>query len=223
MVRLGYDAIEWPINEIIGTDNVDEVKYAVDFAVAFCEWCRDRSDGKVRPAVLTPGGGNPDHGAETKLLVPAALAAIKYGGLLVPHTYNPVTPTDYLAEEWMKSAQVQYDYHLRPAISWLSTLKANGVDIDKVRFVFGEAGPCGAYNVNGKPGGYLDAGAGWRRSDALAGNLERMIGLCAWYEDLCQAYPQVEGWQLFTQGRIEWEYFQANEDFWPIFFDVLGL
>ena len=123
----------------------------------------------------------------------------------------------------MKSLQVQYDYHLRPVLSWLPTFAAAGIDVSKIRFLFGECGACGAsVNIQKLPGGYLDAGAGWKRPDALNGDLARYIALLAWYEDLCQDYPQVEGWCIFTQfrGSEEWKEFQFHGE-WAQFVDAL--
>jgi hypothetical protein len=221
-VELGYDIIETPINEIIGTHNPDVVQKVVNFEMAYCEWCRARSRGEVAPGVANPGGGNPDHGWETSLLVPLAHAVIANVGVMMPHTYFPVRPEPNVSEEWMKSLQVQYDYHLRPVLSWLETFADHGVDVDKLRFVFGEGSGCGA-NVNpeGLPGGYKDMGAGWRRFDALNGDLQRNLGLLVEYEKLCQQYKQIIAWCIFTSGRVKWKHFQFNEGEWPLFADRL--
>ena len=220
-VELGYDAVETPVNEVIGTHNPDIVMQNVSFDSAYCYWCRDRSGDQVAPAILTPGGGNPDHGYETSLLVPAAKAVLETNGILVPHTYFPVWPEPGVSEEWMNSGQVQYDYHLRPVLSWLPTFADAGIDVSKLRLVFGECGAVGAHkNAVGLPGGYKDAGAGWRRYDALNGDLARYVDLLASYEALCQLYPQIEGWVIFTQGHVGWEHFQFNEEFSQLF-DVL--
>lgn len=221
MKQLGLDAIEWPINEVIGTHNTDIVRLAVDFAVSYCQWCRDRAPD-VAPGIITPGGGNPDHGDETALLVPAAFAAVRYGGILCPHTYYPVIPDRAVAMRWMMSEQVQRDYHLRPVKSWLPVFEAAGVDIAKIRLFFGETGPCGA-NVNheGEPGGYKDAGAGWRREDSLNGDLNLKLDLMVAYEELLQPYPQVIAAQEFTSGFVQWKHFQVNAE-WLQFVGRLG-
>jgi hypothetical protein len=220
-VELGYDAVETPVNEVIGTHNPDIVMQNVSFDAAYCYWCRVKSGDRVAPAILTPGGGNPDHGYETSLLIPAARAAIETDGILVPHTYFPVHPAPNVSEEWMGSAQVQYDYHLRPVLSWLPTFADAGIDVSKLRFVFGETGACGArFSAVALPGGYIDAGAGWRRYDALNGDLPRNINLLEVYEDLCQLYPQIEGWQIFTQGHVKWGNWQFNKE-WVPFLDRL--
>lgn len=223
-VELGYDAVETPINEVIGTHNPEVVKRNVAFDSAYCYWCRDRSGDRVAPAIITPGGGNPDHGYETSLLILAAEATIATDGILVPHTYFPVRPELGISEEWMHSAQVQYDYHLRPILSWLPTFDDAGIDVSKLRFVFGECGAVGA-NINavGLPGGYKDAGAGWRRHDALSGDLPRCVNLLVDYEALCHRYPQIEGWVIFTQGYVGWEHFQFNEEFSQLFDVLLGV
>jgi len=217
--ELGFDIIETPINEVIGTHNPDVVKRVVAFEVAYCHWCRERSGGKVAPGTTNPGGGNPDHGAETALLADAARAVLDTDGYLMPHTYFPARP-DGNTEIWMDSAQVQYDYHLRPILSWLKTFAELGVDTSRLRFIFGEAGACGAYiNVWGLPGGYTSAGAGWRGADCLAGNLARYVALLARYEELCQLYPQIVGWQIFTQGFVApWDMWQFNAE-WHKFLD----
>jgi hypothetical protein len=216
-VELGYDAVETPVNEVIGTHNPDIVMQNVSFDSAYCYWCRDRSGDKVAPAILTPGPGNPDHGYETSLLIPAARAAIETDGILVPHTaYFTVRSEPNISEEWMKSAQVQYDYHLRSILSWLPTFDDAGIDVSILRLMFGEGGACGVHkNPAGLPGGYIDAGAGWRRYDALNGDLPRYINLLESYEALCQQYTQIEGWLIFTQGHVKWDHFQFNKEWMP--------
>ena len=72
----------------------------------------------------------------------------------------------------------------------------------------------------GLPGGYKDAGAGWRRKDALDGDLDRYIKLLCWYEELCQQWPQIEAWCVYTQGFVGWEHFQFNGE-WNPFVDAL--
>lgn len=221
-VELGFDAVETPVNEVIGTHNPDIVQQNVSFDSAYCYWCRDRSGDRVAPAIITPGGGNPDHGYETSLLVPAVRAAIETDGILVPHTaYFTVRPEPNISEEWMHSAQVQYDYHLRSILSWLPTFDDAGIDVSKLRLVFGEGGGVGTYkNVAGLPGGYIDAGAGWRRYDALNGDVVRYVNLLESYEALCQLYPQIEGWVIFTQGYVGWAHFQFNNE-WTLLLDRL--
>jgi hypothetical protein len=170
---------------------------------------------------LNPGGGNPDHGIEETWLLPAVRAAIDTDALLMPHTYFPVTPAATVSEAWMKSAQVQYDYHLRPVLSWLKTFKAAGIDTSKLRFLFGECGACGAsVNEAGLPGGYLHQDAGWRSNESLDEDLPRYLKLLAWYEGLCQEWPQIEGWTIFTSGRVGWQYFQFNAE-WGELVDAL--
>lgn len=219
--ELGYDVIETPINESIGTNDIDVVKATVKFDVAYARWCRERSGGRVAPGIINPGPGNPDHGYETSLLVPAALAAIEHGGYLMPHTYFPVHPEPGISERWMESPQVQLDYHLRPVLSWLETFEDHGIDTSKVKFVFGEGSPCGAHiNDVGLPGGFKDAGCGWRRWDALGGNLDRCLNLNVAYEVLCQKYDNVVAWTIFTSGRANWTHFQWEAE-WELLLDRL--
>jgi hypothetical protein len=79
--------------------------------------------------------------------------------------------------------------------------------------VFGEGGAVGAnMNAVGLPGGYKDAGAGWRRRDALNSDVVRYVNLLESYEALCQLYHQIEGWTIFTQGHVGWTYFQFNSE-----------
>ena len=148
-------------------------------------------------------------------------AAIETDGILVPHLYFPVRPEPGISEEWMLSGQVQYDYHLRPILSWFPTFADAGIDVSKLRLVSGEDGAVGAHkNAVGLPGGYKDAGAGWRRYDALNGDFPRYVNLLEWYEEDCQEYEQIEGWVIFTQGHVDWDHFQFNNK-WALLLDRL--
>jgi hypothetical protein len=84
--------------------------------------------------------------------------------------------------------------------------------VSRLRFLFGESGACGAHINNVVlPGGYIDAGCGWRRHDGLASNLDRYLGLLRSYEALCRQYPQIAAWMIFTQGFVApWGDFQFN-------------
>ena len=187
------------------------------FDAAYAYWCYNKTHGAVRPGIINPGGGNPGHGAETRLLGPAAQAVIDTNGLMVPHTYFGATPAPGVTEAWMMDAQVQYDYHLRPVLSWLPTFEQMGIDTSRIRFLFGEMGAC-AVNIDaeGKPGGYKDAAGGWRRHDSLQGDLGRYINLLVMQENLYKQYPQIEGGTIFTSGFVKWIEWQFNEEFNPL-------
>lgn len=220
-VALGYDLVETPINEVIGTHDEAGTRKAVTFDVAYAEWCYRRSGGHVAPGIINPGGGNPDHGVEETWLIPAAQAAIEYGGYLMPHTYFPADPKPGVTERWIASGQAQYDFHLRPVLSWDVQFAKNGL---KPRYIFGEAGAVGAYDDGkGNPAGYRSAGSGWRAGDCLAGNLQRYIALLVEQEALLQQHENVEAACVFTSGFVQWEYFQFNRAEWMAFLDGLGL
>lgn len=208
------DAVE-SLNETFGTHDYGNVMNTVRFDVAFCEEVHRRSGGSVAPIILTAPPGNPDHGVEEEWLVPAVEAAIDFGGLLGPHTYWPGNPDRDTVVNWLETEG--YHFHLRPLLSWDVTFKRFGL---APRYFFGETGPVAvSVREDGRPGGFLNSGAGWRSPDCLGGNLDLLIELILMYEDMLAKWNKdngnrCEGYAFFTTHRGDWQYFHFNDTEW---------
>ncbi len=202
------DAIEG-LNETIGTHDIEGIKKAVAFEVALSDELARRDIG-VSACLLNTAVGNPDHGAEVELLLPAARAAVRNGGFLGYHPYFPAHPDH--AEAWLDAEGLHF--HLRALLSWDKVFVANGV---YPRYLFTESGACGATpRADGRPGP-MNANAGWRYSQTLNGDLNRYIALLLRWRDQVAAWNKGHGYRvrgaaIFTTAAryANWPEFEFN-------------
>ncbi len=199
------------LNEVID-GGPERVRRAVAFDVAFAQVLTDfaiTNGLRVRPAVLTAAVGNPDHGAETELLLPAARAAMETEGVLCYHAYWPVAGNKGGVDfEWQHMAG-------RALESWDPLFLSHGV---KVRYIMSEIGACqGFFTPDGKLSGV--GGDGWLKDTCLDGNWG------AFKAQLLHFDERLEEWNRTHEGRAiagtifttcsdssGWKTFQFRED-----------
>ncbi|UCC63393.1 MAG: hypothetical protein JSV36_22145 [Anaerolineae bacterium] len=200
------DCIEG-LNETIATHDPGGVQKSVDFAVALS----DEMVARGNPAavcMLNVAVGNPDHGPETEMLLPAAQAAVRNGHYLGYHPYWPATPN----QDWLESAWRHYAG--RALVSWDTTFTQAGL---RPRYLFTEAGPIGTVPTpEGKPGGLMPT-EGWRSPECLDGNWNRCLEQLLTFRRLLAEWNaenqnRAEGVMLFTSGiGVGWERFQYGK------------
>jgi hypothetical protein len=213
------------INETIGTgpDAAAERQATVEFDAAFAEIVAQESE--IAPVTLLAPPGNPDHGAETEELIPAVIATAANNGYLGPHTYFPCHPGTGISERWMQ--REGRHYHMRPMLSWYPTFKAAGVTKLPPLLPL-ETAAVGAYlRADGRPGGFITSGMGWRDAGCLRGDIVRYLQLLLTYVNQVEQWNKdndylVECLAIFTQGYVEWEKFQFNREFSQLFSLLLG-
>lgn len=163
------------LNETIATGDFDGIQRTVAFDVAFCEELEKAMGDAIRPSILTAAVGNPQHGDETRLLVPAARASVEYGGVLGYHSYWLTTADGYdsLKSDWKHFAG-------RALESWDPIFRAEGI---YPQYVFGE---CGAYAT---------AHAGWKHEACLGGDLGKYL------EQILYFRAKLNEWNAAHGGR----------------------
>lgn len=200
------DAIEEQ-NETIATNDPVGAIVAVERAVNFSEQLAIRQL-PVKACLLNVAVGNPGHD-EVEWLLPAAEAAVLNGHYLGYHPYFPAHPQ--YAAEWLVSEGKHH--HMRALLSWDPVFAAHGL---KPKYLFTECGAIGAYvREDGRPGGYVGAGSGWRSPECLNGDWTGYLSL------LLEWQKMVENWNkwhdnraaagmIFTVGAayVGWDYFK---------------
>lgn len=163
------------LNETIATGDFDGIQRTVAFDVAFCEELEKAMGDSVRPLILTAAVGNPQHGDETRLLVPAARACVEYGGALGYHSYwlTTIDGYDSLVTDWEHFAG-------RALESWDPIFRAEGI---YPQYIFGE---CGAYAT---------AHAGWKHEACLGGDLGKYL------EQILYFRAKLDEWNAAHGGR----------------------
>lgn len=204
------DAVENE-NEMIATHDIPGIESAVQRAVVFSDFVHSTYGNDLAACLLNPGVGNPDHGIETEMLLPAAEVAVQNNHYLGYHAYFPGHPTH--AERWME--EYRYDFHMRAMDSWDSTFSNHGL---RPKYLLTECGAVAAADNNGEPGG-MNFLAGWRDPLCLNGDWPRyLVLLMRWREMLnewnAQHENRVECATLFTQGDVYvgWEHFKLWRD-----------
>jgi len=195
------------LNETIATGATEDIRRVVEFESKFAYKLVSLPFAAV-PCVLNTAVGNPQHGAETEMLVPAAKAAVETGGFVGYHAYWPaIGDRSWLVNDWRHFAG-------RWAVSWDPVFRAHGI---RPHYLLTEGGPIGgeAYyddeEQKWKP--HLNAGAGWRSSLCLNGDWNRTVDQILRFDQLAyQSIPGQEGRYggitLFTVGGGDrWKYF----------------
>jgi len=172
--------------------------------------------------LLNVAVGNPQKGAETDLLLPAAEAAVRNGGWLSYHGYFPAHPQH--AERWI--TDYASDYHLRALDVWDAQFAAHGL---APRYLFTECGAVSAVpNADGSPGP-MNSGGGWRYNLCLRGDLARYIALLRQWRGMVATWNATHGnraemGSIFTTGAhfIGWDHFIFNGPELAALADALG-
>jgi len=182
------------LNEAIATGALEDIRRVAEFEAGVARLLAE-SQYNCRAVVLNVAVGNPQHGAETELLVPAVRAAVETDGYVGYHAYWPASKTQtWLESDWEHFAG-------RWAESWDPVFREHGL---RPRYVMTEGGAIGDSNV------FLNAEAGWRK---CIGDWGRTLDEILRYDQLCRgSLPGREGRYvgtcLFTTGGVKWEYFQ---------------
>lgn len=210
------------LNETFGVNQLEEIRKTVKFDIAFCQVVYEASGGTIAPVVLVAPPGNPEHGAEVEMLIPAAEASVQYGGYIGAHTYFPATPDRARVLKWIREEGIHY--HMRPQLSWDPVFRASGIFASYLGL---EGGGVAAYvREDGRPGGFITSGAGWRHEDALNGDLN-LYAECLSEINLIKMNwnathsNRTELEAIFSSGRAGWGDFQVNENEWPVIFNLL--
>jgi len=198
--------IKWvePLNEMIATDDLPGIERTVAFDVAWCEVLEEEGF-PARPGVLTAGVGNPQHGAQTEMLLPAIKAATDAGGVVVgPHAYWGAVPGYCtLDEEWDH-------YSGRGLESWDYSARTAGI---YPHYVFGEGGAVYVAPNGSMPSAY----AGWRDKATLGGDWETYLAQILQWRQKAGEWNERHadrclGLTIFTiSGYGEWKYFELGE------------
>ena len=152
------------INEEIPTHDDLKLQAVVRFEVAFCQEL-ERIGYPARPVTCTAGVGNPDHGPETALLVPAVRATIAAGGLLGPHTYTGINALSGRRTMWDGDWE---HYGGRPMESWDPTFAEHGL---APSYVFTEGGPIHIAET----GNWMNVHGGWQHPMCLNGDVDKLV------------------------------------------------
>ena len=199
------------LNETIATGDTDGIMRAVAFEVALSNEVKRRSLGQVAACLLNTAVGNPAHGMETELLLPVAEAAHHNNHYIGYHPYFPARH-GYTQDWILKEGK---HHHMRALLSWDPVFTAAGYH---VRYLFTEAGACGAAaRPDGRPGGYNFL-AGWRHNDALSANWQAYLHLLLTFQALVTDWnathdQRAEAIMLFTIGApyVGWGDFKLWE------------
>jgi hypothetical protein len=197
------------LNETIATGDTDGIMRAVAFEVALSSEVARRGDASA--CLLNTAIGNPAHGLETELLLPAAEAAVRNGHYIGYHPYFPARPG--YTEQWLREEGLHH--HLRALLSWDPVFTAAGYH---VRYLFTEAGACGAaVRHDGRPGGYNFL-AGWRHSQTLNADWQAYLGFLLDFQGQVTEWNAQNGDRaraimLFTVGApyVGWDEFKLWE------------
>jgi hypothetical protein len=199
------------LNETIATGALDDIRRVVEFECNFA-YLLAQNFPRARPVLLNVAVGNPQHGSETQMLIPAARAAIETSGFLGYHAYWPaIDDESWLVSDWKH-------YAGRWAESWDVEFRNAGL---RPHYLLTEGGPIGGSawfdesENKWKPS--LNAGAGWRHPSCLSGNWDKAYLQIQQFDGLARAtIPGQEGRyhgiHLFTvSGGNEWRYFAYKE------------
>jgi len=194
------DAVEG-VNETIATGDISGIQRTVEFECHYADWLYSELGNAVVPCLLNPGVGNPQHGEEALLMLPAAEQVVKYNGYLGGHTYIGF---NYKQRYCTLSDSVRH-FSMRPLLSWDVEFRKKGV---YPQYIFTEGG--GILIVNGS---MPSATAGWRYKETCNGDWEWYKSSLLKYRSLVQAWNKEHGNRcrgqcIFTfPGSGEWEHF----------------
>jgi len=190
------------LNETIATGDTAGIKRAAAFDAAFCECLADEGY-PARPVVLTSGVGNPQHGDEVRLMLPAVEACVAADGAVGYHAYWGARVDGYCS---MDDAWEHFGG--RALESWDPVFVAEGLYPD---YIFAEGGA--VYCA----GGHMPSSeAGWGYKATLGGNAEKYVAQCLEFRRRLMEWNEehgnrVLGATLFTAGGGDrWRHFELK-------------
>ena len=191
----GIDGME-SYNEMIPSHNIPAIQAAVEFDVEFAECLWQVFGNKAHPVLLNGAVGNP-HETEVELLLPAAEAAVEYGGFIGYHSYNAANrDRSYLADGW--------PYHAGRWMEWDKVFVANGL---YPRYLSTESGRC--FSPDGV---WLNPARGWKS----CGGIEAYLVDIDAYNRRCLVWNALHanrfaGAVLFGYGNWGWEDYELGD------------
>lgn len=197
------------VNEEVPTHNDDKLRAVVAFDVAFCKLLEDR-DFPARPIVLTAAIGNPDHGAETRLMIPAAREAARCGGAVGYHAYFGYNWQQQFSD--LDDPAEAKHFCMRALWSYDPEFVKAGVYVD---YIFTETGPI---YLAGSPGHWYTPSAegGWRWSGCMNGSFEHFLryaqkAMGMWATWNATHQNRCRGGTWFTLGGPGWSNFEYGQ------------
>ncbi len=191
----GIDIVE-SFNETIPTSLPPVIERGVAVDVYFAEYLHARYGDLVGPGLLNVAIGNP-HESEVPLLLPAARAAVEYGGFIDYHSYWTRNQSQAcIAEHWQ--------WHAGRWMEWDKVFTAAGV---YPRYVATEGGIVYAHNCTG-----FESGLGWKACgpfDLYLQDIEVYLSkVHAWN---AQHANRCAGVTLFGYGNWGWDSFELGD------------
>jgi hypothetical protein len=190
------------LNETIATGDTAGIQRTAAFDAAFCEALQDEGL-PARPVILTAGVGNPQHGNEVKLMLPAVRACVNAGGAVGYHSYWGARSDGYcsMSDAWEH-------FGGRALESWDPVFRAAGL---YPHYIFGE---CGAVYISG--GHMPSAEAGWGYRETLNGDAQKYVAQILEFRRRLMEWNhhhgnRVLGATLFTAGGgSDWHHFELT-------------
>jgi len=193
------------LNETIATGDTAGIQRTAAFDAAFCEALRDEGF-PARPIVLTAAVGNPQHGDEVRLMLPAVRACIEAGGAVGYHSYWGAR----CADNYCTMTDAWEHFGGRALESWDVIFRAEGL---YPNYIFGEGGA-----VFVKGGHMPSSEAGWSYKETLNGDAQKYVAQILEFRRRLMEWNRnhgnrVLGATLFTAGGgSEWHYFELTQD-----------
>lgn len=175
------------LNEIYATGDTEGIKRSVEFDCNFCRVVEE--EGLLaHPVALISGVGNPQHGAETRLLIPAARELERLGGAASHHGYDGCRIEGDSYFSTLQTPGESYHYSMRGLLSWDREFTAAGVYVKHI------STECGAIYV-APWGGMPSATAGWKYKETLKANWD-------WYvAEILELRRQIAEWNKTHNNR----------------------
>jgi hypothetical protein len=198
------DAVEGT-NELIGSYNPDDTRRKVEFECHFADWVHIELGDAVKSCLLNPGVGNPDHGAEVRLLLPAAEQAVRYDGYLGGHVYIGFRHVD----RYCTLDDAALHFSMRPLLSWDVEFRAAGL---YPKYLFTEGG--GIYIH--PSAGMNSATAGWKYKETCRNDWAWYLNRKMDYRRMVADWNRNHGYRVrglmeFTwPGSGKWRHFGAS-------------
>jgi hypothetical protein len=193
-----YVDVMLELNEYIATNDIVGIQNGVAWAVAFA---RELASMKIPvvPGLLKTAVGNPGEGDQTRMLIPAAEAAVEYGGYLLYHSY---WKPDRLEEDW--------EWHAGRALEiWDKEFRAVNL---YPKYLWGELGVVGTFS-----NGDFASSAGWKDSLAYNGDWPHYQADLLRFDEKVAVWNsrygnRARGGSIFTTGAdfIDWLTFQIR-------------
>ena len=190
------------VNETIATGDTAGIQRTAAFDAAFCEALQEEGL-PARPVILTAGVGNPQHGDEVRLMLPAVRACVATGGAVGYHSYWGARVDGYcsMSDAWEH-------FGGRALESWDPVFRSAGL---YPHYLFGEGG---AVYISG--GHMPSSEAGWGYKETLNGDAQKYVAQILEFRRRLMEWNQHHGNRalgatLFTAGGgQDWRHFELT-------------